>query len=78
MLHRRRATAALHWRRMRASDAVARALRSRGNLLFLLVVIAASVMLSSPFPLVLAAVVEVLVLPAVVHARAARRDISRK
>jgi hypothetical protein len=63
---------------MRASDAVARALRSRGNLLFLLAVIATSVVLSSPFPLVLAAVVEVLVLPAVVHARAARRDISRK
>jgi hypothetical protein len=63
---------------MRASDAVARALRSRGNLLFLLAVIAASAMLSSPFPLVVAAVVEVLVLPAVVHARAARRDVSRK
>jgi hypothetical protein len=63
---------------MRASDAVARALRSRANVLFLVAAVAVSALLSSPFPLVLAAVVEVLVLPAVAHVRTARRGVSRK
>lgn len=63
---------------MHARDAVAQALRSRANLLFLILVLVASAVLFNPLPLVLAAVVELVVLPAVVQARTARRTGRRR